>query len=66
MRPNHLNDCIVFALAALFFNRAGDVCSGLISVVACFKGLVRDSYMGHVFSFMTVNPHLGEWICLAY
>lgn len=60
LTPNNLNYCIVCAFAASSFNRSGDVCSGLISVVACFKGSVLVRFMCDVCPFVVVNPHLGD------
>lgn len=47
------------------FSTSGDVCSGLVSVVACFLGLVPARYMWDVFPFVAVNPHWGDWNCFA-
>lgn len=60
------NVYIVCAFTALSFNRNGDICSGLSSFLAYFKGLLDVRYMWDDFSFIKINPHFRYGHCFVH
>lgn len=66
LTPNNLHYCSGYVFAAPSFTRNSDVCASFISVLQSFPGLVHARHMWDVFSFISVNPHLGDWNCFAH